>query len=65
SCCGKSRQPSDAARKLRPATDGATTNTRAECSHRDDGAFDVARPAARSRSPDGRSAHVRCCVFVI
>lgn len=65
SCCGKSRQPSDAARKLRPAADGAANGASAELSHRDACVSVAARPAARGRSPDGRSAHVRCCVFLI
>ena len=63
-CCRKARQPSDPARKLNPETEPAANVARSEVARAEGYTF-AGRPAARSRSPDGRTAHVRCCVFLI
>jgi len=63
-CCDRTRQTSDAARKQHPASERAAP-ARGEFSWTDDAAREVSRPAARGRSPDGRATHVRYCVFLI
>lgn len=64
SCCARSRQASDPARKQRPVPERAAASLWAS-THPDAAASAKGQTRARARSPDGRARHIRCCLFLI
>src|SRR5215207_4374809 len=65
SCCEKTRQASDPARKPRPLPERSACRSPGDSFHAFAPAPSRKPLEARGRPPDLRRAHVRCCVFLI